>query len=89
MSREKEGLMKTDVLKSIRETEEKYQEMIRDAQAERKKSLSDAEAELKTWSRRQRKMPGIIGISVLRMHEPKRRTGMQRSSRKVRRAQRR
>ncbi|MGB4051484.1 MAG: ATPase [Methanoculleus sp.] len=45
MSREKEGLMKTDVLKSIRETEEKYQEMIRDAQAERKKSLSDAELE--------------------------------------------
>ncbi|MGI5938392.1 V-type ATPase subunit subunit G family protein [Methanoculleus thermophilus] len=45
MSREKEGLMKTDVLKSIRETEEEYQAMIRDAQAERKKSLSDAELE--------------------------------------------
>ncbi|HQD26876.1 MAG: ATPase [Methanoculleus thermophilus] len=37
--------MKTDVLKSIRETEEEYQAMIRDAQAERKKSLSDAELE--------------------------------------------
>ena len=37
--------MKTDVLKSIRETEEEYQVMIRDAQAERKKSLSDAELE--------------------------------------------
>lgn len=37
--------MKTDVLKSIRETEEKYQVMIRDAQAERKKNLSDAELE--------------------------------------------
>ncbi|WP_394339344.1 MULTISPECIES: ATPase [unclassified Methanoculleus] len=45
MSREKEGLMKTDVLKSIRETEEEYQAMIRDAQAGRKKSLSDAEVE--------------------------------------------
>ncbi|WP_292367170.1 MULTISPECIES: V-type ATPase subunit subunit G family protein [unclassified Methanoculleus] len=37
--------METDVLKSIRETEEEYQAMIRDAQAERKKSLSDAELE--------------------------------------------
>lgn len=37
--------MKTDVLKSIRETEEEYQTMIRDAQAERKKNLSDAELE--------------------------------------------
>lgn len=37
--------MKTDVLKSIRETEEEYQAMIRDAQAERKKNLSDAELE--------------------------------------------
>ncbi|MDD3933232.1 MAG: V-type ATPase subunit subunit G family protein [Methanoculleus sp.] len=37
--------MKTDVLKSIRETEEEYQAMIRDAQAGRKKSLSDAEQE--------------------------------------------
>ena len=37
--------MKTDVLKSIRETEEEYQAMIRDAQAGRKKSLSDAELE--------------------------------------------
>lgn len=37
--------MKTDVLKSIRETEEEYQAMIHDAQAERKKSLSDAELE--------------------------------------------
>jgi V/A-type H+-transporting ATPase subunit G/H len=37
--------MKTDVLKSIRETEEEYQAMIRDAQAARKKSLADAEQE--------------------------------------------
>ena len=37
--------LKADVYKRQRETEEKYQEMIRDAQAERKKSLSDAELE--------------------------------------------
>ena len=37
--------MKIDVLKNIRETEEEYQAMIRDAQAERKKNLSDAELE--------------------------------------------
>lgn len=37
--------MKIDVLKSIRKTEEEYQTMIHDAQAERKKNLSDAELE--------------------------------------------
>ncbi|BBL67226.1 V-type ATPase subunit subunit G family protein [Methanoculleus chikugoensis] len=44
--------MKIDVLKSIRETEEEYQAMIRDAQAERKKSLSDAELEAENLVRK-------------------------------------
>ncbi|MFA7562296.1 MAG: V-type ATPase subunit subunit G family protein [Methanoculleus sp.] len=52
MSREKEGLMKIDVLKNIRETEEEYQAMIRDAQAERKKNLSDAELEAENLVRK-------------------------------------
>ncbi|RXE56952.1 ATPase [Methanoculleus taiwanensis] len=37
--------MKTEVLKSIKKTEEEYQAMISAAQAERKKNLYDAEME--------------------------------------------
>jgi V/A-type H+-transporting ATPase subunit G/H len=37
--------MKTEVLKSIKKTEEEYQAMIGEAQAERKKTLYDAEME--------------------------------------------
>ncbi|NLA38169.1 MAG: ATPase [Methanomicrobiales archaeon] len=57
--------MKTDVLKSIKETEEEYQVMIRDAQAERKKSLSDADLEAENMVQKAHKDAGDYKIQRL------------------------
>lgn len=57
--------MKIDVLKSIRETEEEYQEMIRDAQAERRKNLSDAELEAENLVQKAEKDAGDYKIQRL------------------------
>jgi V/A-type H+-transporting ATPase subunit G/H len=79
--------MKTDVLKSIRETEEEYQAMIRDAQAGRKKSLSDAEQEAESLILKAQNDAGEYRNQRLAEARAEAGAGMKRSSGRVKRAQ--